>query len=204
MNYSFIEPLLPLDKVISNNITNQKSKFITKTDPSVDVPGHYNLNQKKSQIIDNETNLLTPNINEKHKTQFVLKKNLNPFNFEVDYKDNLNNQPKEPETYFSGYYNGPGRGFGNLDIANDVRQSNSSRDTTKENREKLESHQMYDMRFQFLNKNVQDPNHIVMPIPRGGIQTRKESQLLVNANRTVYTKNQYMNQDIIKTVNFNY
>lgn len=67
-----------------------------------------------------------------------------------------------------------GRGFGNLNISNDIRYGGSSRMDTKEFKEKRESRQMLDFHFQYLDKDYQNPNNIVMPIPRGGDMTRKQ------------------------------
>ena len=37
---------------------------------------------------------------------------------------------------------------------------------------------------QYLNKNYQDPTHIVMPIPRGGISTRKTNNIINHSEST--------------------
>ena len=74
---------------------------------------------------------------------------------------------------------GPGHGFGNLEISNDIRYGNSSRFDTKEFKEIRESSQLFDYQFQYLDKNFQDPNNIVMPIPRGGNTTREKTQLFM-------------------------
>jgi len=84
------------------------------------------------------------------------------------------------------YYNnsniGPGKGFGNLDVSNHIYYSNSSRKDNKEFKENREGCQAFDYQFQYLDKNFQDPNHIVMPIPRGGVSTRDRTQLFTNIN----------------------
>ena len=78
---------------------------------------------------------------------------------------------------------GPGRGFGNLNISNEIRNSNNSREDSKEYKEQRESMQIFDYQFQYLDKNFQDPSHIVMPIPRGGVTTRDQIQLEVDSMR---------------------
>lgn len=75
-----------------------------------------------------------------------------------------------------------GRGFGNLNIANELR-GDSSRSDTKEYREYRESQEIASHKFSFLDRNFQDPSHIVMPIPRGGESTRKQNQLHVDTMR---------------------
>jgi len=76
------------------------------------------------------------------------------------------------------YYNigaiGPGRGFGNLDVSNNIHFGNASRDGIKEN------NQLLDHKFQFLDRDYQNPKHIVMSIPRGGCSTRDKIQLVNN------------------------
>ena len=50
----------------------------------------------------------------------------------------------------------------------------------KEFKELRESSQLFDYQFQYLDRNFQDPDHIVMPIPRGGNSTREKTQLFIN------------------------
>jgi hypothetical protein len=75
-----------------------------------------------------------------------------------------------------------GRGFGNLNIANELR-GDSSRSDTKEYREFREAQEIASHKFSFLDRNFQDPSHIVMPIPRGGESTRKQNQLHIDTMR---------------------
>ena len=171
-----------------------KDKFFVRGDPSKDVPGHYRMSQGKCQMIDTETNLLTPGIQTNDKTQVVLKEDLDPYNYNIDYKDGLKrnqNQNQKTDFYYNNKNVGPGRGFGNLNISNDIRNGDASRNDTQVNNEKQEGLQMFDYKFQYLNKDFQDPNHIVMSIPRGGVQTRKQKQLSVDTMRTVDSKDQY-------------
>ena len=183
--------------------TNVKNKFFTRGDPSEDVPGHYKNILTKSDVIDNETDLLTPAINSKDKTQIKLKSHLHPSDYTLNYTDNL----RKDHTQKTGfYYNnrdvGPGRGFGNLNTSNDIRQGDASRSNTKEFKEQNEALQIFDYQFQYLDRNFQDPNHIVMPIPRGGESTRKQNQLSVN---TMRSPNAFDKDDErLKTIKFNY
>ena len=79
----------------------------------------------------------------------------------------------------SGY----GRGFGNLNTANDIRNGNQSRIDTKDFKMIKESRTTFDHQFQYLDRNYQDPNNIVLPFPRGGDQTRDTQQLKVDTIR---------------------
>jgi hypothetical protein len=102
--------------------------------------------------------------------------------------------------YYTNKNIGAGRGFGNLEISNDIRQGDASRVDTKEYKEKRESEQIFEYQFQYLDKNYQDPTHIVMPIPRGGEITRKQNQLVINTMRQNTTKY----DDNANTIKFNY
>ncbi len=161
---------------------NKKIKFNYVCNPSENTPGHYLLREKKSQVIDDESLLLTPQISSKDKMQVELNNTIAPNNYNVNYSDNLKND-SDLDIYFPTKFIGAGRGFGNLDVASDIRNGNASRKDFKEFKVTKESEQMFDYQFSYLTRNVQDPNHIVMPIPRGGESTRKQNQLPVNNMR---------------------
>jgi hypothetical protein len=161
---------------------NKKIKFNYNSNPSENTPGHYLLRERKSQVIDDESLLITPQINSKDKMQMKLNDTIAPNDYNVNYSDNLKND-SDLDTYFPTKFVGAGRGFGNLNIANDIRNGNASRKDFKEFKETKEGEQMFDYQFQYLTRNVQDPNHIVMPIPRGGESTRKQNQLPVDNMR---------------------
>jgi hypothetical protein len=182
----------------------QKNKFYIKDDPSKNVPGHYKLKEEKSAAISSNILLLKPEMNTKSKTQMVLNRCFKPcdynlpyskinFNYDNPYHNNID-IINEKAMVFSG----AGRGFGNLTISNEIRHGDASRNNTKDYKEKQEGLQTFDYKFNYLDKNFQDPRHIVMSIPRGGVQTRKQSQLNVNNMRSFQTEN------IATTVDFKY
>lgn len=191
---------------IENKEVNEKyvkNKFFIRDDPSKDVPGHYKNILTKSEVIDNESDLITPAISSKDKTQVKLKNIFHPSDYNLNYEDNLRKDNIQKTGF---YYNnrdvGPGRGFGNLNISNDIRNGDASRLDTKEFKEVKEAEQFFDYQFQYLDRNFQDPNHIVMPIPRGGESTRKQNQLSVN---TMRNPNAFEKDDErIKTIKFKY
>jgi hypothetical protein len=202
-DYSKNKPEKVLDKTVNNKVF--KDKFFVRGDPSEDVPGYHKMSQEKCQMIDNETNLLTPGIQTNDKIQVVLKEELDPYNYNINYKDGLKKyQTQKTDYYYNNKNVGPGRGFGNLNISNDIRNGDASRNDTKENNEKQEGQQMFDYTFQYLNKNFQDPNHIVMSIPRGGVQTRKQKQLSVDTMRTFDSKDQCEHPELNQIIKFNY
>jgi hypothetical protein len=59
---------------------------------------------------------------------------------------------------------------------------------------------MFDHQFSYLDRNFQDPNHIVMPIPRGGESTRSQNQLNIDMMRDSKLKDTKIN----KKIDFNY
>jgi len=201
-NYSFIESMTETN--IQQNYK-QKDKFFTRTDPSKNVPGHHKMEQPKSEMIQNETNLITPGIQTKDKTQLMLKKEFDPNDFNVLWENGLKNcNNDKTEFYYNNRNVGPGRGFGNLNISNEIRNSGSSRTDNKEFKERQEGLQMFDYQFQYLDRNVQNPDHIVMPIPRGGMQTRKQNQLSINTMRSFQTKDHSEDSDVTQTIKFTY
>ena len=207
--YSFIEsfedskPKNKISKKTDNKVT--KDKFFVRIDPSQDVPGYHKMSQEKCNLIDNETKLLTPGVQTKDKIQVVLKKEFDPSNYNVNWEDGLRKfQTQKTGFYYNNRDVGPGRGFGNLNLSTEIRNGDASRNETKEYREKQEGQQMFDYQFQYLDKNFQDPNHIVMAIPRGGVQTRKQNQLSVNTMRTYQSRDQYEDPELTQTIKFNY
>ena len=114
--------------------------------------------------------------------------------------DNASTSNTTDNFYYTNKNIGAGRGFGNLEISNDIRYGDASRANTKEYKEEKESKQIFEYQFQYLDKNFQDPEHIVMPIPRGGEITRKQNQLVINTMRDNTTNY----DDTNKTIKFNY
>jgi len=110
-------------------------------------------------------------------------------NLTFDKNNNNNNKNKRNlEIYEQSYYYpgdiGPGRGFGNLNISNEIRQGEQTRSETKLYKQNKEAEEMFDYQYQYLNKNYQDPTPIVMPIPRGGISTRKTNNIINHSEST--------------------
>jgi hypothetical protein len=145
-----------VDKSLSNNnepAVKPKQKFIEKESPN----DFWLSKEKSAHALDIESTFKKAPVTSKNKQmQPVAEQN-------APQSQYCNNKSMEA-----------GRGFGNLNISNDIRYGGSSRMDTKEFKEKQESRQMLDFHFQYLDKDYQNPNHIVMPIPRGGDMTRKQ------------------------------
>jgi hypothetical protein len=162
-----------------------KNKFVIKDKPDTWSHGHWILPEKKPNVVDNESLLITPGITKREKIQMKLNDEFQPNDYNVRYKNSLQTEQCNPRDgfYYTNKDIGAGRGFGNLEISNDIRYGNTSRHDTKEFKEVREGQQFFDYQFQYLDRNFQDPSHIVMPIPRGGESTRKQNQLTVNTMR---------------------
>jgi|LauGreDrversion4_2_1035121.scaffolds.fasta_scaffold672587_2 hypothetical protein len=179
-----------------------KNKFVTKDKPDTWSHGHWVLPEKKPNVVDNETILITPGITKREKIQMKLNDEFQPNDFSVRYTNSLKTEQCNPREgfYYTNKDVGAGRGFGNLEISNDIRYGDASRHDTKEFKEVREGQQFFDYQFQYLDRNFQDPSHIVMPIPRGGESTRKQNQLTVNTMREDSSDFEART----KTIKFNY
>ena len=190
------------DETQNKTNTNTKNKFVTNTNPTESSHGYWILPDKKQNLVDNENILLIPGITKREKIQMKLNDNFNPNDYNVQYKNSLKTEQCNPrdDFYYTNKDVGAGRGFGNLEISNDIRNGDASRDDTKEFKEVKEGQQFFDYQFQYLDRNFQDPNHIVMQTPRGGETTRKQNQLSVNTMREDTSDFEART----KTIKFNY
>jgi len=175
MNYAPINLSFNLINDNSSNLipkNNTKHKFIylNTTD---------NIHNTQNYNIDYENKLLKSSLSSKNK--------INKFNT----NKNTNKNDLQNVSSFNYKDLGPGRGFGNLNISNNFRNGYNVRNDSKEYREIRESNQTLEHQFQYLNKNFQDPKHIVMSIPRGGEMTRRQ----IDINNNNFNK---------KDFNFNY
>jgi hypothetical protein len=97
-------------------------------------------------------------------------------------KNGASNNKKEEFIFTSGNASA-GKGFGNLDIMANIRFGDASRNEREQFREEREGKESFDFKFSYLNKDFQNPNNIVMPIPRGGEPTRDQNQLQIDTMR---------------------
>lgn len=203
INYAGVNSSFKLENNSSQNKNQtQKSKFITNSNPNDKPHGYWSLDRTKSQSIDCESNLITPKINKKEKIQMKLNDEFSPSDYKIQYKNSLptENCNLTDDFYYMNKDLGAGRGFGNLNISNDIRYGDASRYDTKQFKQTKESEQLFDYQFQYLDRNFQDPNHIVMSIPRGGESTRKQNQLHINTMR----EPTHDLDERLKTIKFNY
>jgi hypothetical protein len=147
---------------------NKKNKFIENINGEINKQPYYE-NLKDVNMND----VIKDNYNSRHKSQMELKLVLDPFDYDLTYKDGIKKDVKGTEefVYYSPYNQGAGRGFGNLSINNTIRNSESSR--TSFNDFKLHRESEIIDRFEFIDNRYTKPENLVFPFPRSGEMTRK-------------------------------
>ena len=173
------------------NISNKKSKKETFTNTSSLVPKkikHFDFNKRecetltslnqKSMRVEEESYLLLPQVSSKQKTKVELKEQMHPHNYNVDLKSDNIRKTKSYTSYYGDHY-GPGKGFGNVDTNNNIRNGKSTRLENETFYKKQES--TINNRQDILFKNYQNPKNLILPFPRGGEITRKT----VNRNQDI-------------------
>jgi hypothetical protein len=168
----------PYDKY-ENKKFNKKEKFVNEQKKNFycDTPGFWEY-EKKWDVVDAESNLISPGVGTRAKTKVEMVENLHPNNYAIPVGNKV--ATKESEAfYFPGYDTGPGRGFGNLNISNSIRVGDYTRTETKNFKATKESEMIE--RWEFIDDRFANPNHLVMEIPRGGNSTRKNQTDLNNS-----------------------
>ena len=151
-----------------DNNFNKKNKFIENLEIKINKQPYYDIDNTTTNIND----ILKNNYNSKNKSRIELKDNLDPYDYEISYSNKTKKDLKGQEyIYYSPYDQGPGRGFGNLNVNNNIRKSESTRKTTEDFRLFRES-EIID-RFDFIDNRYMKSQNVVFPYPRSGDTTRK-------------------------------
>ena len=152
-----------------NDKFEKKNKFISNNCLDYNKQPYYSIDSNTNAQFDE----IKSNYNNKEKTQMVLNSNLNPYDYDLDFKNNIKNKDKESTNhmYFTPYDQGPGRGFGNANINNSIRLGENGRNDTSQFKYFRES-EIVD-RFQFIDNRFNNPSNLVFPFPRSGENTRK-------------------------------
>ena len=138
----------------------------------INVKGMLSSNKNfQSSDVDTETSLRNSEITNKVKQ--VTKLDIDKENKGKDYRNFSLMSEKLRETlnhgdYVNNGYKGNGRGFGDVVISQDLRYGKNSRDEKKTAR----SHDLKDLKFNNIVISLNDEDNIVLPFPRGGIDTR--------------------------------
>ena len=121
--------------------------------------------------VDVETNLRIAESTNKVKQ--VTKLDMDDENEGKDYRNFSLMSEKVRETlnhgdYVNNGYKGNGRGFGDVSVSQDLRYGKSSRDEKKTAR----FHDLKELKFNNIVISLNDEDNVVLPFPRGGIDTR--------------------------------
>lgn len=154
-----------------DNNFNRKSKFVENSNIEYNKQPYYEIDKKHNLKDD-----LKNGYNTKIKSNVELKDNLDPYNYELNYYNKIKKDVKGQDyIYYSPYDQGPGRGFGNLNVNNNIRNSQSSRMSNDDFKLYRES-DVID-RFEFIDNRFGTSDNLVLPFPRAGDSTRKISVL---------------------------
>lgn len=156
----------------------KKMKYFERdifSDKNKNLPQEYSFETTKSsqKEVDLETNLLFATSTYSDDRSSFEYEELDQSTYNTHLKVNQQKEKDQFYNYF-GHTTGPGRGFGNLTISNDIRQGSSTR--LDNNQIKLLREQEINSRYDFLDKNFQNPGNLIMPFARGGEVTRKSSK----------------------------
>lgn len=163
---------------MENNF-NKKNKFVeNKFSENYSLDCGVDMQINKQPFYDNlkdvnMNDVIKNNYNTRNKSQLALKDTLDPYNYELPYNNTIKKDIKGQEEfiYYSPYDQGPGRGFGNLNVNNTIRYSEPSRASSEDFKMYRES-EILD-RFDFIDNRFTNPKNVVFPFPRSGEMTRK-------------------------------
>lgn len=139
----------------------------------INVRGKLPQGSNNFQNSDIEINTKLRNSESTNKMKQITKLDTDKDNNGKDYRNFSLKSEKMRETlnhgdYVNNGYKGNGRGFGDVNISQDLRYGKNSRDEKKTAR----SHDLKDLKFNNLMINFSDEDNVVLPFPRGGIDTR--------------------------------
>ena len=139
----------------------------------INVRGKLPQGSNNFQNSDIEINTKLRNSESTNKLKQITKLDTDKDNKGKDYRNFSLKSEKMRETlnhgdYVNNGYKGNGRGFGDVNISQDLRYGKNSRDEKKTAR----SHDLKDLKFNNLMINFSDEDNVVLPFPRGGIDTR--------------------------------
>lgn len=172
-------------EVMPENLCKNATTFRDQFKCHLNVPG-LNMHSAvdKECYVDDESFLIYPGIQNKNRREYIIKdpngcncdssmiQNTNRY---TGYGVKMSDEPyKEQHCYNPNCYKGSGRGFGNADISTFVHYPESTRNAG-ENLRTVVNDRMY-----VTNRNYQDPDHVVLPFPRGGIDTRNMNKFIRN------------------------
>ena len=124
----------------------------------------------KNDFIENENELIMPSNSDGNMKNLFEYESLSQDSYNTPLKISEINIRKQFSNYH-GHHIGPGKGFGNLSVSNDIRQGSSTRlDNTQI---KINKEKEINDRYHLIDKNFQNPHNLILPFARGGEITRK-------------------------------
>ena len=180
-----------------NNL--KKNKFIDTKLVDYNKQPNINIGQKN---VESENFLIKNDLQSKIKSQLILKDTIDPYNYEVNYNNTLRKDTKGEKEYiyYAAYDQGPGHGFGNLNINNNIRLGEPSRMETSDFKMFRES-EILD-RFDFIDNRYAQSSNLVFPFPRSGELTRKTTYYNNELNLSQYNKYNLKN-DLLNNTGLN-
>ncbi len=146
----------------------KKTKFVNNISLDYNKQPYYEISKNDNAHI----NIKKNTFNNRDKTQVELKDKFDPYNYNLNYVNTIKKDEDENlVTYFPAFNQGPGRGFGNPNVNNNIRLGDSGREDNNEFKSFKES-EIVD-RFDFIDNRFNNPKNVVFPFPRSGEMTRK-------------------------------
>lgn len=131
-------------------------------------------NTCKQRSIEDESFLLHPENNSKQKSQILLKNKIQPFDYNTDLQSNNLQMEKNIQSQYGISFT-PGKGFGNLNVNNSLRNGINTREIDDDMKKK--DGENITTRFDYITKNYQNPDNLILPFARGGEITRNNNTL---------------------------
>ncbi len=142
----------------------------------------------KCNYIDDENNLIMPSESSGSSKNLFEYEDLSQHNYNTPLKISEINIRKQFSNYH-GHHIGPGKGFGNLSISNDIRHGSSTRlDNTEI---KIKKEKEINERYHLIDRDFQNPHNLILPFARGGEITRKSLKEDSNDEETSNQINKY-------------
>ena len=124
----------------------------------------------KNDFIENENELIMPSNSDGNTKNLFEYEELNQDSYNTPLKISQINIRKQFSNYH-GHHIGPGKGFGNLGVSNDIRHGSSTRlDNTQI---KINKEKEINSRYDLIDRDFQNPHNLILPFARGGEITRK-------------------------------
>jgi hypothetical protein len=133
----------------------KKNKFVDTSCYDFNKQPFYEVNKNENSRI----NLIKDNYNGKEKIQVTLKDKFDPYNYNLNYYDSIKKPSAEENNYVKLFNQEPGRGFGNLNLNNEIRLGDEGRIDNQDfkNYRESEINNRFDLNVEFLGVSISIP-----------------------------------------------